>query len=260
MELQPIIISAGLVIGVLIGLTGMGGGALMTPFLIIMGVRPSVAVGTDLFQMMFTKSFGAWQHHRQGAVSYRVVLPLIMGSLPGALLGVVALKFLGDHSGVEIDVFLTRLLGGVLTLAGVFLTLRLLFRGWISHKMDSWGGLTPSGRGLFVLVGLGAVIGLLVGLTSVGSGTLFIVMLTTLMRMTMRNIVGTDVAHSALLTAGAGLLHLGFGNVDLALAANILIGSIPGVIIGSRLTVRIPERGLRMAVALALTGVGLKLL
>ena len=202
MELQPVIISAGLVIGVLIGLTGMGGGALMTPFLILMGVRPSVAVGTDLFQMMFTKSFGAWQHHRQGAVSYRVVLPLIMGSLPGALLGVVALKFLGDHSGVEIDVFLTRLLGGVLTLTGVLLTLRLLFRGWISQRMDSWGGLTPSGRGLIVLVGLGAVIGALVGLTSVGSGTLFIVMLTTLMRMTMRNVVGTDVAHSAILPQG----------------------------------------------------------
>ena len=130
----------------------------------------------------------------------------------------VALNFLGDHSGVEIDVFLTRLLGGVLTLAGVLLTLRLLFRGWISQRMDSWGGLTPSGRGLLVLVGLGAVIGALVGLTSVGSGTLFIVMLTTLMRMTMRNVVGTDVAHSAILTAGAGLLHLGFGNVDLALA------------------------------------------
>ena len=86
------------------------------------------------------------------------------------------------------------------------------------QRMDSWGGLAPSGRGLLVLVGLGAVIGALVGLTSVGSGTLFIVMMTTLMRMTMRNVVGTDVAHSAILTAGAGLLHLGFGNVDLALA------------------------------------------
>ncbi|MDA0987742.1 MAG: sulfite exporter TauE/SafE family protein [Chloroflexi bacterium] len=114
--------------------------------------------------------------------------------------------------------------------------------------------------GAFLLTGLGAVVGLLVGLTSVGSGTLFIVILTALFRISMRTIVGTDVAHSAILTAGAGLLHLGFGNVDLVLAANILVGSIPGVIVGSRLTVRVPERGLRAVVALALMAVGLKLL
>ena len=234
----------------------------MTPFLILKGVRPSVAVGTDLFQMMFTKSFGAWQHHRQGAVSYRVVLPLIMGSLPGALLGVVALKFLGDHSGVEIDVFLTRLLGGVLTLAGVLLTLRLLFRGWISQRMDSWGGLTPSGRGLIVLVGLGAVIGALVGLTPHIGGQRNSVHRhddhTYAYDHAQRRRDGRcPVGHS---DRWGGPAAPGIWEVDLALAANILIGSIPGVIIGSRLTVRIPERGLRMAVALALTGVGLKLL
>lgn len=260
MELQPIIISAGLVIGVLIGLTGMGGGALMTPFLILMGVRPSVAVGTDLFQMMFTKSFGAWQHHRQGTVNYRVVLPLIRGSLPGALLGVVLLVVLRDNFGISMDVFLSRLLGGVLTLVGVALLLRLLLRRWLSYRLESWEGLSLEGRGALLLTGLGAVVGLLVGLTSVGSGTLFIVILTALFRISMRTIVGTDVAHSAILTAGAGLLHLSFGNVDLALAANILVGSIPGVIVGSRLTVRVPERGLRAVVALALMVVGLKLL
>ncbi|MDA0987741.1 MAG: sulfite exporter TauE/SafE family protein [Chloroflexi bacterium] len=149
MELQPIIVSAGLVIGVLIGLTGMGGGALMTPFLILMGVRPSVAVGTDLFQMMFTKSFGAWQHHRQGTVNYRVVLPLIRGSLPGALLGVVLLVVLRDSFGIFMDVFLARLLGGVLTLVGVALLLRLLLRrwfriGWSHGKGCPWRAWEPS--------------------------------------------------------------------------------------------------------------------
>ena len=105
--------------GLLVGLTGMGGGALMTPFLIFTGVRPTVAVGTDLFQMMFTKSFGAWQHHRQGSVNYRVVLPLIAGSLPGAMAGVVLLRVMEDSLGISADVFLTRLLGVVLTFAGV---------------------------------------------------------------------------------------------------------------------------------------------
>ena len=246
--------------GVLIGLTGMGGGALMTPFLILMGVRPSVAVGTDLFQMMFTKSFGAWQHHRQGTVNYRLVWVLIRGSLPGALLGVALLVLLRDQAGISMDVFVTRLLGGVLTLVGLALLLRLIVLRWFSRRRVSWEGLSLDGRGTLLLSGLGAVVGLLVGLTSVGSGTLFIVMLTVLFPISMRTIVGTDVAHSAILTAGAGLMHLGFGNVDLVLATNILIGSIPGVLVGSRLTIKVPERGLRVLVAVVLMGVGLKLL
>ena len=260
MELQPLIISAGLLMGLLVGLTGMGGGALMTPFLIFIGVRPTVAVGTDLFQMMFTKSFGAWQHHRQGSVNYRVVLPLIVGSLPGAMAGVVLLRMMEDSFGISPDVFLTRMLGAVLTLAGVALFIRLFMSRWLWSRSQSWEEEAPRGGRFLMLSVVGAVLGLLVGLTSVGSGTLFIVMMVALLRMSMRHIVGTDVAHSALLTAGAGLLHLAFGNVDLALAANILIGSVPGVIVGSRMTVRIPERGLRAAVAIALMSVGLKLL
>ena len=246
--------------GLLVGLTGMGGGALMTPFLIFIGVRPTIAVGTDLFQMMFTKSFGAWQHHRQGGVNYRVVLPLIAGSLPGAMAGVVLLQIMENSFGISADVFLTRLLGVVLTFAGVALFIRLFMRNWLWGRVQSWDDETPKGRRFLMLSAIGAFLGLLVGLTSVGSGTLFIVMMVALLRMSMRHIVGTDVAHSAILTAGAGLLHLGFGNVDLGLAANILIGSIPGVVVGSRLTVRIPERGLRAAVAVALMSVGLKLL
>ena len=260
MDIQPIIVLAGLVIGTLIGMTGMGGGALMTPFLILMGVRPSVAVGTDLFQMMFTKSFGAWQHHRQGSVNYRIVFLLAMGSLPGAIVGVALLVFLRDHLGLSIDVLITRLLGGVLTLVGAVLIARLLFMKWFIRRHLPWGGMTLDGKKALQLTALGAVVGTLVGLTSVGSGTLFIVVLTVLFPLSMRTIVGTDVAHSALLTAGAGLLHFGVGNVDLVLAGNILIGSIPGVLLGSRFTLQVPERGLRVLVAVIVTGVGLRLL
>lgn len=116
------------------------------------------------------------------------------------------------------------------------------------------------GRRALAISGLGAIVGLLVGLTSVGSGTLFIVILTMLFPMAMRTIVGTDVAHSAIITAGAGVLHMAVGNVDLILAANILAGSIPGVLVGSRLTAHVPEKALRGAVAIVLMGVGLNLL
>ena len=155
----------------------------------------------------------------------------------------VALKLLGDHSGVEIDVFLTRLLGGVLTLAGVSPHPPSALQRVDLSEDGLVGRVDPKRQGLLVLSGLGAVIGALVGLTSVGSGTLFIVMLTTLMRMTMRNVVGTDVAQSAILTAGAGLLHLGFGKLTGPGGKYPYRFLYRGSSLGSRLTVRIPERG-----------------
>ncbi len=232
----------------------------MTPFLILVGIRPTVAVGTDLFQMMFTKSFGAWQHHKQGSVDYKLVLWLALGSLPGALAGVVLLVVLRDHFNVSTDFLLTRLLGVVLTIVGLALLFRLILIKKFAHHQLSWEGQQFKGRRAVAISGMGALVGLLVGLTSVGSGTLFIVMLTMLFPMAMRTIVGTDVAHSAIITAGAGVLHMAVGNVDLVLAANILAGSIPGVLVGSRLTAHVPEKALRGGVAIVLMGVGLNLL
>ncbi len=201
MELQPIIISAGLAIGVLIGFTGMGGGgALMTPFLILTRVRPSVAVGTDFPQMMFTKFFGTWQHHHWGSVNYRLVLPIISGSLQGAFLGVVLLVVLRDNLGVSMDVFLTGVLGGILTLVGIVLLFRLLLRRWLPHRLESWEGLSLDGKGSLLLTGLGVSVGLVMGITSVGYGTLLIVILTVLFRVFMRTIMGTNVPHSAIFT------------------------------------------------------------
>ena len=141
MEAQPITISDGLVIGILIGLTGMGGGAMMTQFLILMAARLTVAVGTDLFQMMFTKTFGDWRHNRQETVSYRLVLPLIMGSLPGALLGVRLLVILRDHFSISLEVFLPRLVGGLLTLVGFALLFRILLFRRFSRCKRSWVGM-----------------------------------------------------------------------------------------------------------------------
>jgi uncharacterized membrane protein YfcA len=119
----------------------MGGEALMTQFLILMVVRPTVAVGTDLFQMMFTKTFGDWRHNRQETVSYRLVLPLIMGSLPGALLGVRLLVILRDHFSISLEVFLPRLLGDLLTLVGFALLFRILLFRRFSRGKRTWEGM-----------------------------------------------------------------------------------------------------------------------
>ena len=259
MEFQPIIALGGLVIGVLIGLTGMGGGALMTPFLILMGVRPVVAVGTDLVQMTVTKFFGGWQHHRQQTVDHRLVFFLALGGVPGALAGVGLLVFLRDVVGVSIDLLITRLLGAMLMLVALVLLLRLRLSVPVRWQTGN-GQVHLSPRRKLLLPLLGGVIGLLVGMTSVGSGTVILAVLTLLFRMPMVKVVGTIIVFAAFLTAVAGLAHIGAGNVDFVLAANLLIGTIPGVLLGSRLGFRLPERGLGAVVAVVMLVAGVRLL
>ena len=259
MEFELIIAFGGLAIGVLVGLTGMGGGSLMTPFLIIMGVPPSVAVGTDLVQMPVTKLFGAWQHQRQHTVDYRLVLLLAVGSIPGAIVGVGLLVFLRDVAGVSTDVLLTRLLGGMLVLVAVVLFLRARYGSRVQGQPVE-GHLHLSTRRKFLIPVLASGIGLLVGITSLGSGALFLVVLTFLFRMRMAKVVGTDLLHAVALTAAAGLAHIAVGNVDFVLASNILVGTIPGVLIGSRLGVRLPEKRLVSVVAAVALVAGLRLL
>ena len=259
MEFEPLIALGGLVIGVLIGLTGMGGGALLTPFLILMGVRPVVAVGTDLAQMSVTKFFGAWQHQRQGSVDRRLVLLLALGSVPGALAGVGLLVFLRDVAGVSIDVLTTRFVGAMLVLVSLVMLLRLRYGPTVqAAAVNGLVHLSPARKLLLPVLGFG--IGLLVGISSVGSGTLFLVAFTLLFRMRMVKMVGTDIFHAAILTAAAGLAHIGAGNVDFVLAGNILIGTIPGVLLGSRMGVRLPDKGLASVVAVAMLVAGVKIL
>ena len=259
MEFELFIALGGLVIGVLIGLTGMGGGALLTPFLILMGVQPVVAVGTDLAQMTVTKFFGAWQHQRQGSVDRRLVLFLALGSVPGALVGVGLLVFLRDVVGVSIDVLTTRFVGAMLVLVSLVMLLRLRYGPMVQAAgVNGLVHLSPARKLLRPVLGFG--IGLLVGISSVGSGTLFLVALTLLFRMRMLKVVGTDIFHAAILTAAAGLAHIGAGNVDFVLAGNILIGTIPGVLLGSRMGVRLPDKGLASVVAVAMLVAGVKIL
>ncbi|MFC1935989.1 sulfite exporter TauE/SafE family protein [Chloroflexota bacterium] len=260
MEFHITIALRGLVIGVLIGLSGMGGGALMTPLLILLGVRPVIAVGTDLVVMTVTKCFGAWQHRRLGNVDYRFVLLLALGSVPGALAGVGTLAMLREVAGISVDVFVSRLLGAVLVLVALVLMGRFPILRFTFLSPAGTDMLPRSSVGRHIIPFLGLVVGFLVGLSSVGSGTLLVAVLSLLFRAPMARIIGVDVAHGALLTAAAGAAHLSMGNVDLMLAANVLLGTIPGVFIGSRLSGRIPDRRLGTILALVLFGLGVNLL
>ncbi len=259
MEFDPLIALGGLGIGFLIGLTGMGGGSLMTPFLILMGVRPVVAVGTDLVQMTVTKLFGGWQHLRQGTVDLRLVLYLSLGSVPGALAGVGLLLFLEEVIGLSVDALVTRLLGAMLVVVGAILVLQARFGLLGRWKRGSEEVQLPAQRKR-LLMGVGALFGLMVGMTSVGGGTLFLVVLTFLFSMRMVRVVGTDVVHAAVLSAAAGAAHLAVGNVDLALAGNVLVGTIPGVLMGSRMGLRLPEKSMGTVVAVVVMVAGFRLI
>ena len=252
MDIQPEFALAGFVVGILVGLTGLGGGSIMAPMLILVfKIEPAVAVGTDLFYMAVTKLFGAGQHHRQGNVDYRLAALLAAGSIPGALCGILVLYLLSNNLGFPTDTFITRLLAVVLVLVG----LSLLFFG----RFRSSSFLAPANRPILIPV-LGAVIGFLVAVTSVGSGSLFLILIIALYGLPLRRIIGTDVFHGFALVAVAAGGHALVGHVDFPLAANLLIGSVPGVLIGSKLTVLMSERKLGTAVGIVLFGVGVRLM
>jgi uncharacterized membrane protein YfcA len=254
---QPGIVVAGLGIGILIGLTGMGGGSLTTPFLILFaGVRPVLAVGTDLVYSAATKWLGAAIHLRQGTVDLRVAALLTAGSVPASLLGVKVVHGLGSSA----DEAVAKGLGAALILVAAVLLLRRRMKpmqeGTGATQTTAKADLRP-----LAAVGLGAAVGFLVGFTSVGSGTLIVAGLLFLYPSSpLARIVGTDVMQAALLTSASGIAYLGLGQVDLELAGALLAGSLPGVVIGSRLSAKAPEHILRPLLAGVLTLAGVRLL
>lgn len=236
----------GLVVGVLVGLTGMGGGVLMTPLLVLgLGMPATAAVGTDLAYSTFTKMAGAWQHWRQGTVDMRVVRGLAVGSIPATLLAVVLLFWLQGENAALVEEGLSRMIGVMLVVAAVLMLRRVFFGHTLALSADAMTAY-PTGR----LLAIGAVGGFLVGLTSIGSGSLIIALLVMTVALKPEVLVGTDVAHAFLLVGAAALAHFFFLNeVDVALAAKLLVGSIPGVLIGSRLALRVPRRPLQIGLA-----------
>jgi phosphoadenylyl-sulfate reductase (thioredoxin) len=248
----------GLCVGLLIGLTGIGGGSLMTPLLILaFGVKPIIAVGTDLAYGAITKTVGGVKHLRQRTVDVPLAVWMAFGSIPAALAGVYALETLERAHDDFDDVLLTLLaaallLTGVATLARALLLKRLVARERAELDLSS-GQKT-------VAVVLGAAVGFVLGVTSAGSGALIAVGLILIFQLIPTRVVGTDVFHAAILLWAAALAHLAAGNVDFELAGNILVGSVPGVWVGSHWSVRVPTAGLRLILALLLIGSGLGLL
>lgn len=258
---------SGFLVGMLVGVTGVGGGSLMTPLLVFLfGFKPTVAVGTDLLFAAITKTSGVWVHHgKHGSVNWRIVGWLSLGSLPLALATLYMLKHFMSV-GKEITGTITFTLGIALLLTAVSLLIRsVLIRR--SAKLgtidDEHSTETNAGRFKHLQIPAtiltGAVLGILVTLSSVGAGALGTVALLFLYpRMTTLKIVGTDLAHAIPLTTVAGLGHLSLGNVDVVLLGSLLVGSLPGIWIGSHLSAKIPERFLRPTLATILLLIGTK--
>jgi uncharacterized membrane protein YfcA len=242
---------AGLAVGVLVGMTGMGGGSLMTPMLILLfGFDPKTAVGTDIVHGAVFKSFGAWRHRSLGNVHAPLALWMLIGSGPLSLLGVAVASSLGDGAQSSMQ----TVVGGALIAGGLGFAVKSFVR---THDGD--GRFDLSRRQKAFALAIGAVGGFVVGLTSVGSGTWFGLAMLFSYPLTARRMVGTDMLHAALLLWVAGAGHLLHGNVDLHAIGWLLIGSIPGVLAGSHLSIRVPEQGLRIAFAFVLFLSGVKL-
>ncbi|MFT4038832.1 MAG: sulfite exporter TauE/SafE family protein [Thermomicrobiales bacterium] len=249
----------GLIVGMLVGLTGMGGGVLMTPLLVMgLGMPATVAVGTDLAYSSATKLAGAWQHWRQGTVDLRVVRALALGSLPATVVAVAVLYYLHNVQHIDVNAVLERFIGVMLIVAAVLMARKL----WVSytggeHALSLNYDRFPTGR----IIAIGALGGFLVGMTSIGSGSLIIALLVMTIALAPDKLVGTDVAHAFLLVGTAALAHLLFmHDVDMVLAAKLMVGSVPGVLIGSRLAPRVPRRPLQAFLAVILLSTAISML
>jgi uncharacterized membrane protein YfcA len=257
--MDPAIILFGLGVGLLVGITGMGGGSLMTPLLIlVIGTKPVVAVGTDLAYGAVTKTLGGWRHFRKGTVFPRLAFWLAVGSCPAALLGVWVLDQVHDAVGDDFDTFMLVAIGGVLLLTGGLVLLRAL--AIADHSARERGAFRMQTRHKVAAVALGASVGFVLGITSAGSGTLIGIGLILGFRLSPHRVVGTDVAHAAVLLWVAAFAHVIAGNVDFGLAGTILIGSLPGVWIGTYLATKLPRNARRAALGVVLLTSGLALL
>jgi uncharacterized membrane protein YfcA len=247
---------AGLLIGVLVGMTGMGGGSLMTPMLVFLfGFKPTVAIGTDILHGAIFKSFGAVRHRQLGTVHARLTLWMLAASAPFSLVGVALSTWLKHRYGDGFEDVAGVILGFALIAGGIGFAVKTFVTGRV--KSDAPFILTRHDKQVAVLTG--ALGGFIVGLTSVGSGTFFGLVMLLVFPLTAAKVVGTDIFHAAALLWVAGAGHLAAGNVDLTATAWLLLGSIPGVLIGSQVSVNLPDRALRLGLAATLTLAGVKL-
>lgn len=258
--MDPVVIVFGFFVGALIGMTGVGGGSLMTPLLLLLGgYSPVITIGTDVAYGAITKTVGGWRHLRQGTVDLRLSWWLAGGSVPGSLLGVLAINRLHGAYGDDFTPYLLAAIAVALVLAAGAMLFRSLFRpGLVAKERDS--ALLQRRVSKVGTIVIGMVLGFILGLTSVGSGALVGLALIMLYKLRPQRVVGTDVFHAAVLLWVAGLAHLVSGNVDLGLMGTMLIGSLPGVWIGTSLMPRVPVVGLRYALGVILFAAALGVL
>jgi uncharacterized membrane protein YfcA len=237
-------------------MTGMGGGSLMTPMLVFLfGFKPTVAIGTDILHGAIFKSFGAARHRQLGTVHARLTLWMLLGSAPFSLVGVALSTWLSHRYGDGFEDAAAVILGIALITGGLGFAAKTFLTG--RAKNDAPFLLRASDRRIAFLLGVAG--GFVVGLTSVGSGTFFGLVMLLVFPLTAAKVVGTDIFHAAALLWVAGAGHLVAGNVDLGATGWLLIGSIPGVLVGSQVSVNLPEKALRLGLATTLTLAGLKL-
>ena len=244
----------GLVVGILIGLTGLGGGVLLLPLLIfVVGVPPIIAVGSDAFFNFVTKIGSSWMHLRHGSVRRKVVVALACGSIPGSIAGVTFLGHLRKVYGSGVNVFLTTAIGILL----LCIPTLLLFQRHIEERVANR---PPTMKSFAGMCGIGLLAGALVGMTSVGSGSIVMLLLLLFYSYPPKVMVGTDIVHAVALTGVTSLMHFRLGNVDTSLVLSLLIGSIPGGLIGAHFSTRVPMLWLRRILCTVLLATGARML
>jgi uncharacterized protein len=258
--MNPELILIGLVVGTIVGLTGVGGAAIMTPLLVlVLKINPLVAVGSDLLYSVPTKLYGAYLHNRQGTVNWRITRALLTGGVPAAIFGVGLLYVLRTHFDVAVITAWTRkTIGVALFISAAVMIARPLFKQVRIQPRDDFAWTGPA---RVRVIAIGAVVGLIVTITSIGSGSITLPLLTlALPAVGLSELVGSDIAYAAFLIPTAAVGRWTMGDVNLLLVVNLLLGSLPGVYIGSKLCGRLQTRWLRPAVALTLVFVGTRLI
>jgi uncharacterized membrane protein YfcA len=247
-------ILVGFVVGVLIGMSGVGGGVLLLPVLIFgLRVPPIVAVGSDALFNFFTKIPASVLHLKRGTVRRKVVIALALGSIPGSIGGVNLLMYIRHVYGDGVNHFIKSAVGVLLIVIPTLLLLQRRIEEQIANR-------PPTTKGFAGMVVIGGVAGLLVGMTSVGSGSIIMMLLLLFYSFPPKVNVGTDIVHAVIMTGVTGFLHFRFGNVDPKLVVSLLIGSIPGGLLGSHLATRVPMMWLRRILCTLLLITGARML
>ena len=253
-----LVIGFGLGVGILVGMTGIGGGALMTPLLVLfIGTPPITAVGTDVAYGAVTKTVGGFQHWRQKTVDFQLSAWMALGSVPASIGGVYLIGILRREFGKSFDKMMLYLLAGAIAFTGAVTLVRAIFlKQLLARERDT---IRMQARHKVAAVVLGLSVGFVLGITSAGSGSLIALGLILLFRLTPYRVVGTDIFHAAVVLWAATIAHIVAGNVDYALAGTILIGSVPGVLLGSHMSVRLPAGTLRTLLGVVLIGAAMGL-